>query len=655
MALKIWRGDAPAVAQVTTLTPAAVAIGDIFSVTINGKSVSVVATAATAANVCTLLAAAISESAIVEFQELIAVANGGSLVLTAAEAGVPFIVTATATNGGAGDVVIATTVQGSPSSAGATTVQKFAIPAVGCANADGSFAGTFKVYHQGNASSAIAVGASAATVQTAIQAISSVGSGNATVSKVTTSPDSGLHLDGEIETYTVTFAGSKVNSAQSITVTLFSTRPVTRRIQQQAGALGYIYEIEFAGVGAGGTFGNGSVDKQFTLSWRTVTTDGTSGNAFNMTDVESRILRDTSVLYSGGADSFIPTYVYGGSVLRFEANNASFSSGNMLTANSVAGCAATVVLPIVTITAGSGATSATNEVQTVTLINAPTGGTFTLAFGANTTAGLAWNAAAATVQTALQGLASIGSGNATVSGSAGGPWTVTFVSGKAATNVAALVGNGSGLTGGVSEAFAVAASVASSGPNHWDVAANWTPAGVPVSGDAVVFEDTGEDCLYGLSQAAVTLASLTISMAWQNRRLGLSHINRSGYREYREQQLTIGCTSVIIGTQDGTGPSRVYLDTGTVQTAIQIVNSGASSDALPCVVWIGSHVLNTIVMDEGEFGTSPFADVSSQFKSLVMYGGRCTLINSTIVDSLQANGNPVRAFGCLLGGKVLEL
>jgi hypothetical protein len=59
-------------------------------------------------------------------------------------------------------------------------------------------------------------------------------------------------------------------------------------------------------------------------------------------------------------------------------------------------------------------------------------GTFTISYLGQTTAGLAYNAAAATVQTALQGLSTVGSGNATVAGSAGGPYTVTFASALAA-------------------------------------------------------------------------------------------------------------------------------------------------------------------------------------------------------------------------------
>ncbi len=61
-------------------------------------------------------------------------------------------------------------------------------------------------------------------------------------------------------------------------------------------------------------------------------------------------------------------------------------------------------------------------------------GTFTLTFGANTTAAQAYNVSAASLQTALQGLASIGSGKATVTGTGtgGDPYVVTFAGSLAA-------------------------------------------------------------------------------------------------------------------------------------------------------------------------------------------------------------------------------
>ena len=65
--------------------------------------------------------------------------------------------------------------------------------------------------------------------------------------------------------------------------------------------------------------------------------------------------------------------------------------------------------------------SVIDNLQTVTITGSPTGGTFTLTYKGQTTAGIAYNAAASAVQTALVGLSTVGTGNATVSGSNGGP------------------------------------------------------------------------------------------------------------------------------------------------------------------------------------------------------------------------------------------
>ena len=100
---------------------------------------------------------------------------------------------------------------------------------------------------------------------------------------------------------------------------------------------------------------------------------------------------------------------------------------------------------------------ATDAVQGVTLTGGPTGGTFTLSFGGYTTGALAYTASAATVQTALAGLTSVGSGNVAVSvAPSGSGWEVRFTGTLADTYQAALTASGAGLTGGTSPAVAVA-------------------------------------------------------------------------------------------------------------------------------------------------------------------------------------------------------
>jgi hypothetical protein len=98
---------------------------------------------------------------------------------------------------------------------------------------------------------------------------------------------------------------------------------------------------------------------------------------------------------------------------------------------------------------------AVNEVQTVTVTGAPTGGTFTLTYSGQTTAGIAYNAAASAVQTALQALSTVGANNATVTGTPGN-YTVTFTGALAGTDVSQMTASGAGLTGGTSPGVTVA-------------------------------------------------------------------------------------------------------------------------------------------------------------------------------------------------------
>ena len=87
-----------------------------------------------------------------------------------------------------------------------------------------------------------------------------------------------------------------------------------------------------------------------------------------------------------------------------------------------------------------------NMVQVVAIPGSPSSGNFTLTFNGQTTANIAYNASAATVQTALEGLSNIDSGDVSVTGSNGGPWAVEFT-GRFAGMDPADVPAGSGSQG----------------------------------------------------------------------------------------------------------------------------------------------------------------------------------------------------------------
>lgn len=115
-----------------------------------------------------------------------------------------------------------------------------------------------------------------------------------------------------------------------------------------------------------------------------------------------------------------------------------------------------------------------NEKQSITITGTPTGGTFTLTYSGQTTAGIAYNANAAAVQAALEALSNIAPGDVVVTGGPGPgtPWVVEFAGTLAMTNVALMTAVSS-LTGGSSPAIAIA--ITQQGgivPGAYDVSCN---------------------------------------------------------------------------------------------------------------------------------------------------------------------------------------
>jgi hypothetical protein len=98
----------------------------------------------------------------------------------------------------------------------------------------------------------------------------------------------------------------------------------------------------------------------------------------------------------------------------------------------------------------------TDEVQTVTITGTPTGGTYTLTFSGQTTSAIAYNAAASAVQSALEALSNIASGDVVCAGGPhpGTPVTVTFGGDYDGEDVPQMTASGS-FTGGTSPAVAV--------------------------------------------------------------------------------------------------------------------------------------------------------------------------------------------------------
>lgn len=212
-------------------------------------------------------------------------------------------------------------------------------------------------------------------------------------------------------------------------------------------------------------------------------------------------------------------------------------------------------------------------------------------------------------------------------------WTqaAAVITGTATTAGVPFV-NTSATTG--AGTFVTATTTASAGPNHWDDVDNWSGNTLPVNGDAVYIRETAVSILYGIDQNAVTLLLLDIDSTFTGK-IGLLDFNgaigsTSTYSEYREKRLKIGATTINIGRGSGGGSGRIRLNTGAVQTTLNVYGTGSPEDSGRYVVdWIGTHASNKIVASRGS--------VAASYKP-----GDTSVVATAIVGS-RGGGNPVQA------------
>jgi hypothetical protein len=160
--------------------------------------------------------------------------------------------------------------------------------------------------------------------------------------------------------------------------------------------------------------------------------------------------------------------------------------------------------------------------------------------------------------------------------------------------------------GGVADnqTFTQSTTVANAGPNDWTTAANWSGGTVPVDDDTIIIEKGSGSIYYGLDQSAVTPDQF-VDEHDATETIGLPRTNETGlYPEYREQYLKISPDVCTVNGETG----RLKIDTGTVQTAITVLNTGTpAEDGLGAVIWKGTHSSNAVSVTKGDLSIAPFA------------------------------------------------
>jgi hypothetical protein len=152
-----------------------------------------------------------------------------------------------------------------------------------------------------------------------------------------------------------------------------------------------------------------------------------------------------------------------------------------------------------------------DSVQTVTVSGSPTGGSFVLGSGGNSLQ-VAYNAAASTVQSGIQAWGGIYSA-VTVSGSAGGPYTITFpaVTSNVAPEASPFTVISTTLTGGTNPKVAIAATASGSVDSTIRaVAGDWSQAAYGVGMDITFKVSTEANYFDGTNWHSAFQENLTL-------------------------------------------------------------------------------------------------------------------------------------------------
>ncbi len=296
-------------------------------------------------------------------------------------------------------------------SVASTTAGVVPVNAVQTVTLAGATGGTFTLTFGGQTTSGIASTAIGSTVQTAFRALSSVGSGNATVTGGAGGP------------YTITFTGTLAGAPQSTVTASAASLTGTNEVQTlTVDATGGTFTLTFGGqttsaITYSGALAAATIQTAFLLLSSVgsghATVTGSNGGPYTITFISTL----------GSAPQALVT-----------ANSASLT-GNSHTATIVE--ATLGVTATVTPASQTTGVSAVNAVQTITAVG--TSGSFRLAVQAGYSLAIPVTASAADVQVAIAAANGVGPGNVTVTGNPGGPWAVTFVSALASQPVAKMV------------------------------------------------------------------------------------------------------------------------------------------------------------------------------------------------------------------------
>lgn len=209
----------------------------------------------------------------------------------------------------------------------------------------------------------------------------------------------------------------------------------------------------------------------------------------------------------------------------------------------------------------------------------------------------------------------------------------------------------SSATGGAGSIGAVTAVTASSGPNDWSTAANWSTGVVPASTDTVIFSNSSVNVCWGLSTSITAVTEIRVDQSYTGR-IGLDYktfaITSDGSTtdataaEYRQLYCAIGTSSLKLGlpaiSGSAAGSGRLMFDLGaTTACAVEVYGTAAQSydTNRSCIRLLGNNNNHAIRVRSSSGGIGLASEVPNE----------TSLFYSVVVSDQSSTSKVITGYG----------
>lgn len=186
--------------------------------------------------------------------------------------------------------------------------------------------------------------------------------------------------------------------------------------------------------------------------------------------------------------------------------------------------------------------------------------------------------------------------------------------------------------------------VAASGPNFWNLAANWSGGTLPSAGDTLELIDSAVSIKYGLVDTNV-YAAVKIYASFTGE-VGLPATNVNGYPEYRTRHLTLGdgtgTVAVTIGEGVGNHSPAIRINMIDTATTLVVYDGQTNQSSYPIELFDLKSTSTAVVYGGGVLFDDTTTGTIASLKVLSRVGSRT---KPRVKTTARVTATAVEAYG----------